>query len=80
MSVNENGNHPPLDVRPVAGRIGAEIIGGWLSGELDSSTVKAIRQALFKYQVIFFRGQSHLPGREARASARRIEGEPSDRA
>lgn len=31
-----------------------------LSGELDSSCVNEIRQALFKYKVIFFRGQGHL--------------------
>jgi taurine dioxygenase len=49
-----------LEVRPIAGRIGAEVIGVRLSGELDSSTVSAIRQTLFKHKVIFFRGQSHL--------------------
>jgi alkyl sulfatase len=60
MSVNGNGNHPAVDVRPVAGQIGAEVIGARLSGNLDSSTVNSIRQALFKYKVIFFRDQSHL--------------------
>ena len=31
-----------------------------LAGDLDSSIVNAIRHALFKYKVIFFRGQEHL--------------------
>jgi alpha-ketoglutarate-dependent sulfate ester dioxygenase len=60
MSVNGNGKVSDLEVRPVAGRIGAEIIGVRLSGELDSPAVSAIRQTLFKHKVIFFRGQNHL--------------------
>jgi alpha-ketoglutarate-dependent taurine dioxygenase len=60
MSANRNGKGAGLEVRPIAGRIGAEVIGVRLSGELDSSTVSAIRQTLFKHKVIFFRGQSHL--------------------
>jgi taurine dioxygenase len=35
-----------LDIRPVAGRIGAEVAGVRLSGGLDPATVKAIRDAL----------------------------------
>ena len=49
-----------LEVRRVAGRIGAEISGVRLSGDLDASTVDSIRQALFTNKVIFFRGQAHL--------------------
>ncbi|MGO9452597.1 MAG: TauD/TfdA dioxygenase family protein [Candidatus Binataceae bacterium] len=49
-----------LEIHPVAGRIGAEIGGVRLSGDLEPTTVQAIRQALFKYKVIFFRGQQHL--------------------
>jgi alpha-ketoglutarate-dependent sulfate ester dioxygenase len=60
MSANGNGKSPALEVRPVAGRIGAEILGVRLSGELDPSIVDAIRGALFKFKVIFFRGQVHL--------------------
>lgn len=43
-----------LDIHPVAGRIGAEIRGIKLSGELDAATVEAIQQALVQYKVIFF--------------------------
>ena len=49
-----------LAIRPVAGRIGAEIEGVRLSPDLSEPTVQAIRQALLKHKVIFFRGQEHL--------------------
>ena len=49
-----------FEILPIAGRIGAEIRGVRLSGELETTTVESIRQALFKYKVIFFRGQAHL--------------------
>src|SRR5260370_15546853 len=49
-----------FEILPIAGRIGAEIAGVRLSGELEPATVESIRQALFKYKVIFFRGQAHL--------------------
>ena len=56
-----------LDLHPVAGRIGAEIRDVRLSGDLGATTFAAIRQALLKYKVLFFRGQQHLDdaGQEA---------------
>jgi len=60
MSANGNGKVSNLPVRPIAGRIGAEVVGVRLSGELDSPTISAIRQTLFKHKVIFFKGQNHL--------------------
>ncbi len=56
-----------LDVRPVAGRIGAEVHGLRLSGALQPATIRAIRQALGAHKVLFFRGQTHLDeaGQEA---------------
>ncbi|OAH57102.1 MULTISPECIES: TauD/TfdA family dioxygenase [Bacillaceae] len=47
-------------VKPVGGRIGAEIFGARLSGDLDSFTIKAIREAIVKHKVVFFRNQNHL--------------------
>lgn len=47
----------PLEISPVAGRIGAEILGVALAGDLDDATVAAIRAALVRHKVIFFRGQ-----------------------
>ena len=49
-----------FEVHPVAGRIGAEIVGIRLSGKLPPTTVDEIRQALLTHKVLFFRGQDHL--------------------
>ena len=65
----------PLDIHPVAGRIGAEIRGIKLSGELDAATVEAIEQALVQYKVIFFREQTHLDDQSQEAFAHLL-GEP----
>ncbi|WP_308638226.1 TauD/TfdA dioxygenase family protein [Paenibacillus silvisoli] len=64
--VNQN-EAVEIQVRPVAGRIGAEIRGVALSPQLDGETLGFIRQALLKHKVIFFRGQSQLDdaGQEA---------------
>jgi taurine dioxygenase len=45
-----------LEVRRVAGRIGAEIHGIDLREPLDDSTVAAIRQAVLRHRVLYFRG------------------------
>ena len=58
MSAVLQSLHPNLDIRRVAGRIGAEIRGVALSGDLDAGTVAAIRQALLTHKVVFFRDQS----------------------
>lgn len=59
-----------IEVRPVAGRIGAEISGVALGGSLPAETVSEIRQALLKHKVIFFRGQHHLTDAEQEAFAK----------
>jgi alpha-ketoglutarate-dependent taurine dioxygenase len=50
----------PLDIAPVAGRIGAEVRGIALSGDLDGGTIAAIRTALSRHKVLFFRDQTEL--------------------
>lgn len=45
-----------IGVRRIAGRIGAEITGADLSGDLDDASVAEIRQALLTHRVVFFRG------------------------
>lgn len=55
--VNAAEAESPLDIHPVAGRIGAEIRGVRLGGDLDALTVAAIHAALVRHKVIFFRGQ-----------------------
>ena len=46
-----------IEVRPIAGTIGAEIHGVDISTDLDKETVADIRQALLDHCVIFFRDQ-----------------------
>lgn len=60
-----------LDILPVAARIGAEIRGIRLSGAIDNETFEALRQALFKYKVLFFRGQHHVDDVAQESFARR---------
>lgn len=58
-------------IHPVAGRIGAEVRGVRLSGDLATGTYEALRQALYRYKVLFFRGQDHLDDAGQEAFARR---------
>ncbi|MCT9007153.1 TauD/TfdA dioxygenase family protein [Streptomyces rhizosphaerihabitans] len=46
-----------LEVRPAAGHIGAEITGVDLAEPLTDETVAAIRAAVLRWKVVFFRGQ-----------------------
>lgn len=46
-----------FDIRPVTGRIGAEILGLDLASELEDETVAAVRAALVRHKVVFFRNQ-----------------------
>jgi taurine dioxygenase len=48
---------PELDVRPIAGALGAEIAGIDLARPLDAETVHAVRRVLLDHLVIFFRDQ-----------------------
>lgn len=62
---------PKIVIHPIAGRIGAEIVGLDLSQKLRESIIREIRQALLKYKVIFFRSQ-HLSPEEHVAFARQF--------
>lgn len=66
-NVKEVQDGAKIVVKPVTGRIGAEISGVKLSEKLDNNTVKSIREAILKYKVVFFRDQHHLDdhGQEA---------------
>jgi len=63
-----------IEVRPLAGALGAEIHGVDIAGVLDAETVAEIRQALLDYLVIFLRDQRLTPQHQL-AFARRF-GEP----
>ncbi|MFM9551563.1 MULTISPECIES: TauD/TfdA dioxygenase family protein [Streptomyces] len=61
MSIDTNrsstGPAGGLDVRPASGYIGADIHGVDLAAPLDDRTVAAVRAALLRWKVVFFRGQ-----------------------
>jgi taurine dioxygenase len=50
-----------LDVRPLSGALGAEILGIDLAARLDEDAVAALRAALLEHIVIFFRDQELSP-------------------
>jgi taurine dioxygenase len=60
-----------IEVRPVAGALGAEIHGVDLSKAQDDETVAAIRSAWLKHNVVFFRGQN-LTSEQYMAFAKRL--------
>jgi taurine dioxygenase len=52
---------PSIEVRPIAGALGAEISGIDLSSDLAEDTVSTIRRAWLEHLVIFFRDQDLTP-------------------
>jgi alpha-ketoglutarate-dependent sulfate ester dioxygenase len=65
----------PLDITPVAGRIGAVINGVNLADDLDDATIAAIDAAVVRHKVVFFRGQAGLTDAAHEAFAARF-GDP----
>ncbi len=59
-----DGSRTELDIKPLAARVGAEIGGVKLSGDLPQDTIAAINAALLRHKVIFFRDQDHLTDAE----------------
>lgn len=57
---NAKDPNSPLDIVPITGTIGAEIRGVTLSGDLGAETVQAIKDAVVRHKVVFFRGQKEL--------------------
>ena len=53
-----------IEVRPVAGALGAEVHGVDLSGAVNADTVAEMRKAFLEHLVIFFRGQTLTPQRQ----------------
>ena len=60
-----------MEVRKIAGALGAEIHGLDLSRALTDEIAKAVRQAFLEHQVIFFRDQPLTPA-QFMAFARRM--------
>lgn len=59
-----------LDIKPIGGRLGAEVRGIRLDGAVQPATVKAIHEAVLKYKVLFFRDQHHIDDPQQEAFAR----------
>ena len=64
------GSGPRIDVKPIAGAMGAEVRGVDLSQELDERTFGFVHQALLDHGAIFFRDQDITPAQQM-AFARR---------
>lgn len=60
----------PLDLEPISGRIGAQVHGVSVSGDLDESTVTALERALVRHKVLFLRGQQLTDGEQEAFAAR----------
>ncbi|MFC4783222.1 TauD/TfdA dioxygenase family protein [Nocardioides sp. MAHUQ-72] len=60
MTISLDRTHHDVDVHRLGGRIGARIDGVHLGPDLPAETVAAIRRALLRHKVVFFRGQHHL--------------------
>jgi len=60
-----------IQVKPVAGRIGAQLEGVKLGGDISAEAFEFINQALLKHKVLFFRDQ-HLSDAEHEAFSRRF--------
>lgn len=58
--INAKDPSSPLEVEPVAGAIGAEIKGLSLSAQMPADELNAIKAALVKHKVLFFRGQAQF--------------------
>lgn len=58
--VDHKTNATGLEIRELTPNIGAKVLGVTLGGDLSKETVQAIRSAILKHKVIFFRGQQHL--------------------
>ena len=59
-----------IEVRRMAGALGAEIFGADLSTALNDETLGEIRQAFLEHQVVFFRDQSLTPEQHKRFGRR----------
>ena len=56
--------HPPITIRPLSPRLGAEIVGVDLAKGVDDALFAAIYEAFLQYQVLLFRGQDLPPGKQ----------------
>ena len=65
-----------IEVRPLAGALGAEVLGVDMAADLDDEVVREVRQAFLDHLVIFLRDQKVTPQQQV-AFARRF-GDPME--
>jgi len=75
MSADGYLNTTSLDIAPIGGRLGAEVRGFALGPELSDAQVEAVREALYRHKVLFFREQHQLDDAAQEGFAKRL-GEP----
>src|ERR1051325_6033675 len=61
---------PSLEIDPLSPTLGARVGGIDLAQAMDAETVAEIRQALLKYEVLFFEDQDLTPGQHRDFAAR----------
>lgn len=61
-----------FEVSPLSPKIGAELSGITISGDLPDKAIEEVRNALLEYKVVFFRDQNQLTAEEHIAFARRF--------
>ncbi|MFQ5839849.1 MAG: TauD/TfdA dioxygenase family protein, partial [Candidatus Methylomirabilales bacterium] len=76
MDTTPRRNYRHIEVRPIAGALGAEIHGVEIARPLEGEVVAEIRQAFLDHLVIFFRNQKLTP-QEQLAFAQRF-GQPME--
>lgn len=55
-----------LEIRPVTGVLGAEVVGIDLSSDLDEATIATLAEAFVTHHVLFFRDQTLTPDQQRR--------------
>ena len=70
------GTYRHIEVRPLAGALGAEVVGVDMACDLEEDVVKEVRQAFLDHLVIFLRDQKVTPQQQV-AFARRF-GQPME--
>jgi taurine dioxygenase len=65
-----NGSYRHIQVRPIAGALGAEIEGVDAAQPLPGEVIAEIRRALLDHLVVFFRGQKLTPPQQLAFAAR----------
>ncbi|MFF3937379.1 TauD/TfdA dioxygenase family protein [Streptomyces phaeofaciens] len=70
MSQNAHGNPADIQVSPASGYFGAHVSGVRLGDSLDEPTFTAVRRALDRYRVLFFRRQFLTHAQQTRLARR----------